>query len=215
MSHETRRHSPGLRGALAALTVLFMALGACSADPGHDGRTAEEWIAQLETSPDSMQRRNATDALRRILEINPGSERVTSALVRALADTSDEVRLAAGTALVQNRRLPAVAVPGLLRALGDSAHEHTREHAAELLGSTTPSEASEATRGLMVALEDPDPGVRDAAVGSLAKIASRVPSAAAALRQLAASRSALASVGAHRALALVGRDSAAMAPRAP
>lgn len=215
MSDERRRCSRGSWVALAAVILLFTALGACSADPGHGGRTAEEWIAQLETSPDSLQRRSAADALGRILEIRPGSERVTAALVRALADTSDEVRLAAGTALVQDRRLPGVAVPGLVRALGDSAHEHTREHAAELLGSTTPADAAEATRGLMAALDDPAPGVRDAAVGSLVKIASRAPTTIAALRQLADSGSPLARAEARRTLALAGRDSVNALPRAP
>ena len=215
MSHASRRSSTCGRIALALLLVLFVAPGACSSDPGHGGRTAEEWIAQLETSPDSMQRRSAADALGRILEIRPGSARVTAALVRALADTSDEVRLAAGTALVQDRRLPGVAVPGLVRALGDSAHEHTREHAAELLGSTTPADAPEATRGLMAALDDPEPGVRDAAVGSLVKIASRAPTTITALRQLANSGSPLARAEARRALALAGRDSVAGTRRAP
>ena len=192
-----------------------MLLLACSAEPSHQGRPAEEWIAQLETSPDSLQRRAAADALGRILEIKPGSERVTTALVRALADTSDEVRLAAGTALVQDRRLPGVAVPGLVRALADSAHEHTREHAAELLGSTTAADAGEATRGLLTALGDSDAGVRDAAVGSLAKIATRAPLTVTALRQVAASGGPLAKAGAHRALALLGRDSVAGALRSP
>jgi HEAT repeat protein len=215
MSHGTRHDSKSVRTAFAALALLFMAFGACSADPGHGGRTAEEWIAQLETSPDSMQRRNAADALGRILQIRPGSERVTAALVEALADTSDEVRLAAGTSLVQDNRLPGAAVPGLVRALADSAHEHTREHAAELLGSTTLAHAGEATRGLMAALEDPDAGVRNAAVASLAKIASRAPTTVTALRQVADSGSALARAEAGRALARIGRDSAASVPRSP
>lgn len=215
MTQRSRRGANQGWLALSALVLLLTVLGACSADPGHGGRSAEEWIAQLESSPDSMQRRNAADALGRILEIRPGSERVTAALVRALADTSDEVRLAAGTALVQDRRLPGVAVPGLVRALADSAHEHTREHAAELLAATAATDAGEATRGLMAALEDPDPGVRDAAVGSLAKIASRASTTVPALRRLAASGSPLAKAGAERALALVGRDSAVAVPRAP
>lgn len=197
-----------------ALLAAALLLG-CSSEPSHQGRPAEEWITQLETSPDSLQRRAAADALGRILEIKPGSERVTAALVRALADTSDEVRLAAGTALVQDRRLPGVAVPGLVRALGDSAHEHTREHAAELLGSTTPADAGQATRGLLAALEDPDAGVRDAAIGSLAKIASRAPTTITALRQRADFGSALARAGAQRALALIGRDGTAAARRSP
>ena len=67
----------------------------------------------------------------------------------------------------------------------------------------------------MAALDDPEPGVRDAAVGSLVKIASRAPPTITALRQLAASGSPLAKAGAHRALALLGRDSVAGAPRSP
>lgn len=120
------------------MPALLVLAQACTSEPSHQGRTAAEWIEQLETAPDSLQRRAAADALGRILEIDPKSERATAALVRALADRSDEVRLAAGTALVQDRRLPPVAIPGLVHALGDSAHAHTREHAAELLANLAP-----------------------------------------------------------------------------
>lgn len=161
----------GLRVAvLAAILMLLLTVGACSSDPGYGGRSAGEWMTQLETAPDSLQRRQAADALGRILGIRPGSERVTAALVRALADTSDEVRLAAGTALVQDRRLPAVAIPGLLEALRDSAHLHTREHAAELLASVAPTEASRVVPALTRALQDPDRRVREAAARALARL---------------------------------------------
>lgn len=154
-----------LAAALLVLTVI-----ACSTDPGHGGRSAEEWMAQLESAPDSMHRRQAADALGRILVINPRSERVTAALVRALADTSDEVRLAAGTALVQDHRLPVAAIPGLLEALRDSAHMHTREHAAELLAAVAPPESARVIPALTRALRDPDLRVRDAASRALARL---------------------------------------------
>lgn len=53
------RHASARRRALARFTlVLFQTLVfGCSADAGFRGRTAGEWIRQLEESPDSVERR--------------------------------------------------------------------------------------------------------------------------------------------------------------
>lgn len=167
------------------LFILTLHLGvACSTDPGFGGRSAEEWIEQLQSAPDSLQRREAADALGRILELNPGSKRVTEALVQSLADTSDDVRLSAGTALIHERRLPRVAIPGLVRALADSAHAHTREHVAQLLAAVSPRDAGEVLPALAQALDDPDPNVREAVVLSLVRLGRDAPDAAAAVTTL-------------------------------
>lgn len=183
--HRCARLAARSRSVLTVLAIvlLILTLGACSSDPGYGGRSAAEWMTQLESAPDSLQRRAAADALGRILEIKPGSERVTAALVRALADTSDEVRLAAGTALVHDRRLPAVAILGLLEALRDSAHVHTREHAAELLASVSPREASRVVPALTRARQDPDRRVREAAVRALARLGATGSAGDSALRR--------------------------------
>jgi HEAT repeat protein len=201
---------------LVLVLCLMLAFGAsCSTDPSYSGRSAEEWIVQLRTAPDSLQRRAAADALGRILEINPRSEQVTAALVQALADTSDEVRLAAGTALEQDRRLPAVAIPGLARALADSDHVHTREHSAGLLSMVSPKDAMQVAPALMRALDDPDQRVRAAAVAALGRLGRNAPQVGDALRGVGASSSALAQDGARRALALITPDSVASQPRLP
>ena len=193
--------------------VLLVLAQACTSEPSHQGRTAAEWIEQLETAPDSLQRRAAADALGRILEIDPKSGRATAALVRALADTSDEVRLAAGTALVHDRRLPRAAIPGLLDALADSAHAHTREHAAELLRQTAPADAGAITGPLIRALDDPEARVRDASVQALAWLARSAPGVRAALHSTIEVGSPLARAGATHALALA--DEAGGPARAP
>ena len=190
-------------GRRAGRPVVLLALAltmACETRASYQGRSAAEWIAQLESDRDSLQRRAAADALGRILEIDPGSAGVTNALVRALADTSDEVRLAAGTALVHDSRLPKVAIPGLLRALGDSAHVHTREHAAELLDAVRPADAGLVTPALVRSLSDPEPRVRDAVVRTLLRLGNAAPGTVDELKRVADTGSVIAREGARRVL---------------
>ncbi|MEO7964804.1 MAG: HEAT repeat domain-containing protein [Gemmatimonadaceae bacterium] len=203
----TWRNQPLLRRAKGAAARFIVAasmlalVSSCSADPGYEGRSADEWIRQLERSPDSLERRVAARALGKVLAINPGSERVTAALVRALADTSDDVRLDAGTALVQDRRLAASAMQGLLLALTDSAHEHTREHAAELLATSAPEDARDVVPGLIRALEDPSPRVRESVMRALAHLKNTAGTMEA-LRNAAATGTAAARDGARQVLEL-------------
>ncbi|ODT04477.1 MAG: hypothetical protein ABS52_04260 [Gemmatimonadetes bacterium SCN 70-22] len=192
------------------MLLLSVAFG-CSADPGFSGRTAEEWIRQLEQSPDSVERRAAARALGSVLAIHPRSTRVTAALVRALADTSDDVRLEAGTALVQHNRLAPTAVPGLVRLMSDSAHEHTREHAAELLAAVIPENVGDVVSPLIRALEDPSVRVRGAAVRALVRLG-EWPQTVEGLRRAAASGGTAAKEGAREALARLARSQVPVHP---
>lgn len=131
------RPGPARRRVLlcALLWVVAPAAVACTgADPGYEGRSSRDWIAALQ-DPDTLARRKAASALGRVLSINPKASGVVDALVRTLADSNDEVRIEAATSLTQNGVLASEAVPGVVGALHDSLHVHTREHAALLLGT--------------------------------------------------------------------------------
>ena len=166
--------TPARMAALAvrvALVVAAAGIAACgTADPGYRGQSSREWIAALH-DPDTLVRRDAAFALGRVLQINPDTRGVVAALVGALADTNDTVRLEAGNSLLRDRRLHDAAVPGLARALGDSLHAHTREHAASLLGYASAAAAPQAVPPLAAALaHDPDAGVRVAAATALGQL---------------------------------------------
>lgn len=121
------------RGARAMLSIAVLLAIACTADPPYRGRSSDEWIAQLR-DPSLSARIDATAALAAILRIHPGSRRVTASLVQALADSSDDVRLAAGNALAQPGVDASDAVAGLIQVAHDSAHAEVRATALRLLG---------------------------------------------------------------------------------
>lgn len=158
-----------LRRPVAVALVALVLIG-CAGDPGYNGRSTAEWAQQLATAPDSMARRAAADALGHVLRIDPNATRATEALVRALADSSDEVRLAAGTSLVHDQRLPRAAIPGLLAALADPVHAHTREHAASLLMHTTAADTARVMPALEAAARDSSATVRSAAEATLTRL---------------------------------------------
>lgn len=170
--------------------MLLVAGASCSgADPGYKGRTSREWIGAL-NDPDSIVRRDAAFALGRILEINPSTAGVVDALVATLGDTSDVVRLEAGNSLLRGSALNDAAVPGLLRALDDSAHAHTREHATSLLGYASPQAAPRIVPVLVVKVRsDPDATTRAAAAAAIGRLRPTGADAAAALRSAMADAS--------------------------
>lgn len=174
----------GVWGLLLAAVAAGHALAACSgSDPGYKGRSSREWIAALHSS-DSLARRDAAFALGRVLAINPRASGVVDALVGALGDSSDAVRLEAGNSLLRDRRLNDAAVPGLVEALGDSLHTHTREHSASLLGYASAAAAPRAVPPLAgVLARDPDAGVRVAAATALGQLGTRTSDALPALQR--------------------------------
>ena len=110
----------------AVCTLLFATIAiSCQADPGYDGRTSQEWIAQLRDG-DVTARQDAVGALSYVLSVNPKLNPPFRALVFALSDTSDAVRVAASRALSQSGVKATDALPGLVRMLDDSAHADVR-----------------------------------------------------------------------------------------
>ena len=159
------RHCSGL----IAIGVAVVFLGACQGDPGFSGRSSREWIAALEDSSVAV-RIGATDALRNILRVSPNSPEVVRALIDALGDTVDAVRMSAAFALTSAGVRAEGAVPGLHDALHDTAHAAVRWQAAMILGSLGPSAGQTSVPVLTEALSDPDPQVRAAAAEALGNI---------------------------------------------
>ena len=155
--------------AVIGATMMF----ACTADPGYGGRTSADWVRQL-SDPDEVQRQRAALALGEVLEIQPNSPRVVDALVRALRDTVDGVREMAGVALNAPGVRVDAAMPVLAELLADSAHSHTREHGAMIIGAFG-SRAAPAVPALVRALGDPVAEVRAAAAEAIGRVG---PSAA-------------------------------------
>lgn len=163
---------------LCAVSALGTALAACDgADPGYGGRSSREWIRQLDDT-NALVREDAVDALGRVLAINPSQREAVRALIKALDDTSDAVRLGAGLALAKEGVRAEGAVPGLAAAARDSAHPRVRARALEILGRLTHSlPAHNATTvglpiatALGTALDDPDPTVRMTALAALGEM---------------------------------------------
>ena len=148
---------------------LLIILAGCQGDPGHGGRSSRDWIAALEDSSVAV-RIGATDALRSILRLKPNSPEVVRALIDALGDTVDAVRMSAAFALTSAGVRAEGAVPGLHDALHDTAHPAVRWQAAMILGSLGPSAGQTSVPVLTEALADPDPQVRAAAAEALGHI---------------------------------------------
>lgn len=179
-----RRCRASARIVLAAIALLA---GACSADPGYQGRSSRDWIRVL-GDPDADTRADAANALGHVLRLQPRSPAVVDALIGALGDPDDQVRVAAGIALAtEGVRAPA-ALPGLVDVLRDSAHADVRSYAANILGTFGPA-ALTAAPALTAALNDADAGVRRAAAAALGQIGpaamSASPTAVPALARLA------------------------------
>lgn len=173
---DTRRRGLGreLRRSVGLAVCVLLALGACNADPGYRGRSSDEWIAQL-AEHDAARRVDAALALGKVLSIQPNASRVISALVVALADTSDDVRLTAAGGLRNAARggarvqaiLARDAVPGIVALLADFQHVAVRRDAARILGTLGATAESRAVDPLGRALRDPTPEVRREAARAL------------------------------------------------
>lgn len=192
-----------VRIALAGTLGIALLIGiACRADPGYRGRSSAEWIGELDAR-DPNARMDAIEALRVILTLQPRSPEVVDALISALNDSTDAVRVAAGRALsTEGVRAPA-ALPGLLVVLADSAHPSVRAQAADILGAFG-SAGGPAARSLAHALADPVVEVRMAAASALGRLGrAGAPSGAALARSAATDPSAAVRTRAVAALAEV------------
>lgn len=167
--NDTRHRGFGraLGRAARAIACVCVALGACNADPGYGGRSSDEWISQL-SQRDVDGRVDAALALGKVLALQPNAPRVIRALVVALADTNDEVRVTAADGLRNAARggervqasLARNAVPGIVAILGDSQHVAVRRDAARILGTLGATAAAATVEPLSRALKDPAPDVR-------------------------------------------------------
>ena len=137
----------------------------CS-DPGYKGRSSDQWIATLKTGS-TTERVDAVFALGHVLEVAPGSRKVTRALVSALRDTADDVRVAAATGLRRAGPLAVRAIPLLGDLLADTAHADVRERAAVALGDVGRNAPQQATELLRRGMADQSPSVRTAAARAL------------------------------------------------
>jgi HEAT repeat protein len=127
----------GNRRPLCAIAVLVLGIQAVAcgeSDPGFHGRPSEHWIAQLNDSS-TMERAEAASALGGVLRLNPRYAPALDALIGALGDTSDAVRVPAAAALAREGVRAPGAVPGLIKVLADSAHPDVRAHGASVLGA--------------------------------------------------------------------------------
>jgi HEAT repeat protein len=207
-----------VRRPIALLIALVFGAG-CHTDPGYKGRPSEAWIAQL-AEPGLDQRIEAATALGEVLRLQPNAPKVVTALVAALADTSDPVRVAAASAIRHAGRggrrvreqLERDAVPAIAALLADSAHPAVRTQAVAVLRDFGPDAAPTSAPALAGALADPDPFVRRPAadaLGALGEAARPVVQ-----RIIAATRDADFRVrrAAARALALVGGPPATVGP---
>lgn len=154
---------------LAAVVVAAMVAAGCDADPGYQGRSSREWITQLADTA-AAGRADAAYALGRSLALQPNAPAVVDALVGALADTSDAVRVAAAAALSNAGRRASAAAPGVARLLADSAHPHVRRQAVVVLRALGSASAGASVPALTPVLRDPDPEVRRAAAEALGSL---------------------------------------------
>lgn len=152
--------------ALLASGAFGLIVVGCSADPGYQGRSSNEWIDELH-SGDTQSRVSAAAALGKILLLKPSSVAVVDALSQALRDTSDDVRLTAASALTADGVNSRTAFDGFHSLLHDTAHADVRQIMAALVGRLGAVRGRRLVMHLGEALSDPDAGVRAAAAQSL------------------------------------------------
>ena len=175
----------GLRLLAISCALVIAGIVACQRDATYQGRSTREWIGILD-NPARSERVAAVDALGQILRRRQGSPSTEAidALLRALKDSSDDVRLAAAAALSTEGVPPEALVPGVHEALHDTAHADVREFAARVLGTFGAARGQPAVDALTEALTDPSPRVRAAAAEGLGRIGAGATSAVPALATL-------------------------------
>jgi hypothetical protein len=126
---------------------------------------AQLWGPQTATQALEDESADVRWAAARVLRYLGPEEGVIPALVRALGDEDEGVRMAAVFALGD---MGPEAVPGLIQAL-EAEDAEVREAAATVLGEIGP-EAAEAVPALIETLDDGRPSVREAAAEALVDI---------------------------------------------
>ncbi|MES2523222.1 MAG: HEAT repeat domain-containing protein [Gemmatimonadota bacterium] len=209
----------GQASVLALVLTVLTVLQGCQADPGYGGRTSAEWAAQLRDAP-AREREQAARALGTVLSLNPRLSAPTTALIAALSDTVDAVRVAAAQALAQpGVRVKAATAAALGAMLADSAHAAVRMQAVRALGMLATNAVDslarrEMERAILRLHRDPDASVRAAVAATLTEARTKT-SAPGTRQEIDAVLEMLArdTMQAPRAAALVGL-ALAMTPRA-
>lgn len=155
----------------AIIASTLMVVSACDSDPGYAGRSSVDWIAELR-SGNAAGKAEAARALGKVLESRPDYPTVVTALVAALRDTSDVVRIAAASALTAEGVDTQAAIDGLHEVLHDSSHADVRTSAVLIISSLGPKRASALLAYLCELLDDPGPRVRAAAVDAIGALGS-------------------------------------------
>ncbi len=150
------------------LTFAVLALSGCErSDRPYKGRSAEKWAAQLTAAAVE----DRIDAAYALYHVAPQSDKIVSALVRAMNDASGDVQEAVAVALAT---VGARALPGLTAAIRDD-HASVRELAIRLV-TNHGSAAETAVPAIIEALGDTSELVRRTAatsLGSFGSLASR------------------------------------------
>lgn len=184
---------------------------ACAADPGYEGRSSSEWISRLHDE-NTGTRIVAAEALGKILRVNPRMHDVTDALIAALGDSSDAVRLSAATALTTRGVDVLGAMAGLHAVLHDTAHANVRASMALLIGALGADRARILLPHLKEALSDPSAPVRSAAAQAFGFLGSAERSNAEAIAKLARDPDATVRQSALQSLSDIGADKGIVLP---
>lgn len=180
-------------------------LVACAADPGYQGRSSSEWIQRLHDE-NTGTRIVAAESLGKILRINPRMHDITDALVTALGDSSDAVRLSAANALTTRGVDVLGAMAGLHAVLHDTAHANVRASMALLIGALGAERARILLPHLKEALSDPSAPVRAAAAQAFGVLGSAERGNADAVARLAGDPDATVRQSALQSLSDIGAD---------
>lgn len=154
---------------VAMILTLGGSLSACASEPGYGGRSSEYWIEALADSSEKR-RVDAAAALGEILDLAPKSPRVVQALLTALRDESDDVRIIAADALSAEGVNAEGALDGIHEALHDSAHADVRRQAALILGRIGTQAGPDVAEVLTHTLEDSVARVRAGAAEGLGRM---------------------------------------------
>lgn len=170
----------GHRGQAPLLGLALTVLQGCQVDPGYGGRTSAEWAGQLRDAP-AREREQAARALGTVLSLSPRLTAPTTALIAALSDTVDAVRVAAAQALAQpGVRVQAATGAALGAMLADSAHAAVRIQAVRALGVLARNAVDSLARRDMERVilplhRDPDAAVRAAVAATLTDALTAAP----------------------------------------
>lgn len=152
----------------------------------------------------------AAEALREVLKIRPDYPEVVRALVTALRDSSDAVRIAAASALTAEGVETVTAIDGLHEVMHDSAHADVRASVLLIISRLSPQRAIALLPYLCEVLEDPSARVRTAAVGAIGAMGSAAHAVVPSIAKMSADSSAEVRQSTLRALVNLEADHATL-----